>query len=158
MLLSLTAQLTSVLTVNPTKNKQQLARRNSRKTFVFIKWIWSEQVCFAGSGCLPLSPWPRAAGPFRAWLVEWRKEVAWLSTGSSGSGSLRSSLNPGSSQTLLSQPGQSAFTLLTSVTNRPQDFQTNLLPIDGAVWTTTMENAGPRLHPCVYHKQMPHFC
>lgn len=65
--LSLTAaQLTSVLTVDSTKNKQQLARRNCRKTFVFIKWIRREQVCFAGSGCLPLSPWPRAAGPFQS--------------------------------------------------------------------------------------------
>lgn len=26
------------------------------RTFVFIKWIWGEQVCFAGSGSLPLSP------------------------------------------------------------------------------------------------------
>lgn len=150
--LPLTAQLTSVLTVNPTKNKQQLARRNSRKTFVFIKWILREQVCFAGSGSLPLLPWPRAVGPFRAWLVEWRNEVDWLSTGSTGSRSLRPWLNPGSSQTLLPGPGQTALTLLTSVTDRPQDlleFQTNSLPIAMAVWTTTMENTSPRLRPCL---------
>lgn len=42
------------LTVNPNENKQPLARRDSRKPFVFTKWIWGEQVCFAGSGCLPL--------------------------------------------------------------------------------------------------------
>lgn len=44
------------------------------------------------SSCL--LPWPQAVGPFRAWLAEWRKEVAWPSTGSTGSGSLWPSLNP----------------------------------------------------------------
>ena len=64
--------------------------------------------------------WPWAVGPFRAWLVEWREEVDWLSAGSAGC-SLRPSLNSGGSQTLLAGPGQSAFILLTSVTNKPQD-------------------------------------
>ncbi|KAG7227277.1 hypothetical protein INR49_000281 [Caranx melampygus] len=54
-----------------------------------------------------------AVGPFRAWPVEWRKEADWLSAGSTGSESLRPSLNPGSSQTLLPGPGKSAFALLT---------------------------------------------
>lgn len=147
--LHLTAQLTSALTVNSTKNKQQLGRRNSRKTFVFIKWIWREQVCFAGSGSLPLSPWPRAAGPFRAWLVEWRKEVDWLSTGSTGSASLRPSLNPGGSQTLLPVCLRPADVSHRQTTTLVLEFQTNWLPIAMAVRTTTMENARPRLRPCL---------
>lgn len=64
---SLTGRPTRVPTVNPNENKQPLARRDSRKPFVFTKWIWGEQVCFAGSGCLPLcrlgpGPWA-VSGP-----------------------------------------------------------------------------------------------
>lgn len=75
--------VTTVLTVNPTQNKQQLARRNCRKTFVFVKWIWGEQVCFAGSGSLPLLPRPRGCGCFQglAGGVEKRGglAVSWMS-------------------------------------------------------------------------------
>lgn len=37
------------------------------------------------------------------------------------------------------------------------DFQTNLLPIAMAAWTTIMENTGP-VCACVCYKQMPNLC
>lgn len=51
---SLTVRWSLVPTDDPNENKQQLAKRESRKPFVLTKWTRREQVCFAGSGCLPL--------------------------------------------------------------------------------------------------------
>lgn len=94
-----------------------------------------------------LGPGPRA--PFRAWLAEGRKDAAWLSTGSPGSGGLRPGLNP-QQYTDAAVAGQArpAADVSHQQTIRPVlDFQTNLHAITMAVWTTTLENAG--LHSCL---------
>lgn len=149
----MTAQLTSVLTVNSTKNKQRLARRNSRKDICFYK-VNTER---AGLFCWKWFSSSLAVGPFRAWLVEWRNEVDWLSAGSTGRRSLRPRLNPGGSQTLLPGPGQSALSQLTSVTNKtcvrdkphcPLPWQYGPPP-----WKTLVLVCAR-----VYHQQLPHFC
>lgn len=147
----MTGQLTSVLTVNPTKNKQQLARRDSRKTFVFIKWIWREQVCFGGSGFLPLLPWALGRGPFQG-LAGRVEKGGWLTV---------SWIHWQRQPPAQFEPMQLTDTAAGEVRLRPADvshrqttrlvlaFQTNSLPIAMALWTTTMENTSPCLCECL---------
>lgn len=135
---SLTLQSTLVPTVSPNENKQPLARRDSRKPFVFTKWIWGEQVCFAGSGCLPLcrlgpGPWA-VSGPGEAGGRGEERRGGWQRHGRTGSQNTRRFTG-------------GPFATLPSPGWRHQ--ASNAVDFPNTEHTSTMENTTALLHPCL---------
>lgn len=119
-----------------------------------------EQVCFAGSGCLPLSPWP--PGPFRGLAgrvekggclaVNW---IHWQQQQPPAQPEPRQFTDTAvAARAARLHPADVSRRLTTSSV---LDLQTNLLPIAMAAWTTIMENTGP-VCACVCYKQMPNLC
>lgn len=144
------AKKTLVPTVNPTKNKQQLARRKLQEGICFYKvdmeradlfcWKWLSSSLSLSLGLAP--------GRFVAWLVEWRKEAAWLWTGSTGS------LKPWqlTDTTVLQSP---------CWRQSPTDHKTRVrLSNKHSAHCHSILDHHHGKHlvcTCVYHKQMPHF-
>lgn len=140
---SLTVRWSLLPTDDPHENKQQLARRDSRKPFVLTKWTRREQVCFAGSGCLPLCR--LGPGPWALSGPGWGRRGGGCELGAlAGIHRRRHCRNPASNR-------------LTSSTRCCGRFSNkDCAHFQGSV---RLHHGKRRLSPTpVYHKHTAHFC